>query len=272
MKIRVERVACLVIAVSAGCVELPRSASATSDEALLDASLLVQDGGARRPPTADGPPASGCWSEPGAGDGVLPAGDGGLLSGGGASGAPGPAGVGAGAAKPRRPEAASEIVITELMADPALVADTAGEWIELHNPSSTTTLDLAGCTLDDGGAQKPVTDALLVRPGGFVTLARSATAGFVPDLTLSFSLANEADAIAVVCDAVMIDRVAYGVGFPLAPGVSMALDPAAFDAASNDEPGAWCLSPSASAGYGEQGTPGAANPPCHGEADSDAGR
>jgi hypothetical protein len=172
-------------------------------------------------------------------------------------------------APPRRPRAASEIVITELMPDPALVADTVGEWIELHNPSATATLDLAGCSLDDGGANKPLTEALLVAPGAFVTLARSEAAGFVPDRTLSFSLANQADTIALVCDAVVIDRVAYGIGFPLAPGVSMALDPAAYDAARNDDPASWCLSPTSS--YAEQGTPGAANASCHGDPEADAG-
>ena len=236
---RVERVACLLMAVGGGCVELPRSRSATEDDALLDASTLLQDGGARRPPTADGPPPTGCWSDPGAGSPIAPqGGDGGLPAGaGGTAAAAAP-----GAAKPRRPAAES------------------------------TTFDLAGCALDDGGARKPITDALLVPPGGFVTLARSEAAGFVPDLTLSFSLANQADAIALACDAVIVDRVVYGAGFPLAPGVSMALDPAASDATSNDQPGAWCLSPAASAGYGELGTPGAANPPCHGDVDSDAGR
>jgi hypothetical protein len=165
------------------------------------------------------------------------------------------------------PRTASEIVITELMSNPALVSDTDGEWIELHNPSATP-LDLAGCALDDGGASKALAEALLVAPGAFITLARTEAAGFVPDRTLSFSLGNEGDAIALVCEGVTIDRVAYGPGFPLAAGISMALDPAAFDAASNDDAAAWCPSPRAS--YAEQGTPGMPNAPCH--PDEDAGR
>jgi len=258
----------LALSLATGCVELPSSPHA-ADEAQADASLLVQDGGAARPPTADGPAAPGCWLEPGAG-GHAAGGDGpvegpasevsgqGMEDRGGAAGAP----------APRMPRAASEIVITELMPNPALVADTDGEWIELHNPSPTLSLDLAGCALEDGGASKPLGETLLVAPGAFVTLARTEAAGFVPDRTLSFSLANEADTISLVCEGVLIDRVAYGPGFPLAAGTSMALDPAAFDALSNDDAASWCLSPIAS--YAEQGTPGMPNAPCH--ADDDAGR
>lgn len=263
------RASCMVgaaIAFTAGCVELPPAPHAP-DESQADASLFVQDGGGRRPPAAEGPAApGGCWVEPGGG-GAGPAT--GLLGDGGALGVEGsrPAPAGASAA-PRMPRAASEVVITELMPNPMLVSDTDGEWVELHNPSATTALDLAGCALDDGGASKPLADALLVPPGTFVTLARTEAAGFVPDRTLSFSLANEADSIALVCEGVTIDRVAYGPGFPLAAGTSMALDPSAFDATSNDAAATWCLSPRAS--YAEQGTPGMPNPPCH--EDEDAGR
>ena len=246
-----------------GCVELP-SAPDEAASGAPDASLFVLDGGARRPPTAEGPAAPGCWLEPsagGTGAGLAPAP---RVGGTGAGGAG--AGLPPADAPGRMPRAPSEVVITELMPNPAQVPDDDGEWLELHNPSSDTTLELQGCALDDGGATKPLADPLQLAPGGFATLARSALAGFVPDATLSFSLANEADAIALSCEGVVIDRVAYGPSFPLAPGVSTALDPGAFDAAANDDPTSWC--PSASSTYAEQGTPGAPNPPCHGDVDA----
>jgi hypothetical protein len=257
--------AALAVVSASGCVEVPRAPSPV--DVPLDGSLLSQDGGARRPATAEGPPVSGCWPESGgggAGEPLAPGtvGDGGILD-----GTASPSGATGATTAPRAPRAVSEIVITELMSDPALVADGDGEWIELHNPSDAV-LDLAGCELDDGGTRKMLADSLLVPKGGFVTLARSAAAGFVPDRTLSFTLANMADAIGLECQGVVVDRVVYGAGFPLAAGVSMALDPSAFDATRNDDASAWCLSPTTT--YAEQGTPGEANAPCHG--DADAGR
>jgi hypothetical protein len=71
-----------------------------------------------------------------------------------------------------------------------------------------------------------------------------------------------------VCSGVVIDRVSYGAGFPLAAGASMALDPAALDATSNDHGSAWCLGRDGASG--DLGTPGAANPACADD-DADAG-
>jgi hypothetical protein len=248
----------------AACVELPTQEQTAPVP--LDASPWVQDAGAHRPPTAEGPPAPGCGEASGtAGAGSaglsLAPGDGGLASPVGPSASP------AASATSRPVRAPSEIVITELMPNPELVRDDQGEWIELYNPSTSAALDLGGCAIDDGGASKVLAEALVLAPGGYATLARSQAAGFSPTRTLSFSLANEADSIALLCEGVIIDRVVYGAGYPLAPGISMALDAAALDAASNDDPAAWCLSPRST--YAEQGTPGAPNGSCHG--DDDAG-
>jgi hypothetical protein len=162
---------------------------------------------------------------------------------------------------------AGEIVITEIMSNPAAVRDEAGEWFELHNPGALA-LELGGCAIDDGAATVHALAAPLpIAAGAYLVIARSAEAGFVPGATLSFSLGNSADTLALVCDGRDVDRVTYGAGFPLASGASMSLDPGA-DATQNDEPSAWCL---AQASFGQdRGTPGAANPPC-GDAGADAG-
>lgn len=172
--------------------------------------------------------------------------------------------------KARRPNAVGELVITEIMSDPAASADTDGEWFELHNPSLNQRLDLGGCMLHDGSAaDKLIPAPLLIAPGAYAVVARSAAAGLAANLIISFSLSNAADTIAVRCDGLEIDRVAYGPGFPLLSGASMSLDPQVTDALSNDQAPAWCQ---AMLSYGaDLGTPGIANPDCDPVEVEDAG-
>jgi hypothetical protein len=159
-----------------------------------------------------------------------------------------------------QPRARGDLVISEIMANPAAVPDEQGEWFELYNPSSTD-FDLRGCELLDGSATvRSIESALPLRAGDRVAIARSEYAGFRPDLVLSFSLGNSADSIAVRCGNTEIDRVAYDSSFPLDSGASMALDPTAQSANANDAASAWCLSRTPLGT--DYGTPGSANPVC----------
>jgi hypothetical protein len=160
-------------------------------------------------------------------------------------------------------------VITEIMADPSALRDDAGEWIELWNPSAENAFSLEGCSLDDG-AQSPRTlpGSPVIAPLSSLTLARSLEVPFLPGVVLALSLANSSDLVALVCGGTVIDRVAYGAGFPLRAGASMSLDPEAHDAISNDSASAWCQATSSYGG--DLGTPGEANPDCD-AADADAG-
>jgi hypothetical protein len=164
------------------------------------------------------------------------------------------------------------LVITELMVDPKQLRDTDGEWFELWN-STNETFDLAGCAVDDGSAQPhPITAHHAIEPHAFVSIARSAQPGFVPDLVATFTLSNSADTLALLCGDMTIDRVDYSktAGFPLAAGISASLDPAQFDTASNDHADAWCLAMTRDASAASDiGSPGRANPAC--ATDEDAG-
>jgi hypothetical protein len=164
-----------------------------------------------------------------------------------------------------RPSRAGDLVITELMIDPKALSDTEGEWFELYNGSGLT-LSLEGCRVDDGSsgssASRTFDANLVMEPFGYATVARSESPGFLPDVVLPVSFTNTADSLAIVCDAVVIDRVAYdkSQGFAVQAGKSLALDPSRLDAAGNDVPEAWCA---ATTSYGvDLGTPGAANPSC----------
>ena len=153
------------------------------------------------------------------------------------------------------------------MQNPDFVSDPTGEWFEIHNPTSTR-LELMGCVLtdDDGRDNHTITSSLVVAPGGYVSLARSATPGFTADYVYSgFVLGNTEDQINFTCGGTLIDRVSYDGGpvFPDPTGVSMQLNPTALDAISNDAGANWCESSAASYDGGDNsGTPGAPNPGC----------
>jgi hypothetical protein len=168
-------------------------------------------------------------------------------------------------------------VVTELMHDPDLVNDDYGEWFEIYNPSDTVTYDLQGCEIRDNANVHVIARALVVPPHAFRTLGLFSVAdgvtggGFVPDYTYSGVKFNNdaADSVNVACNGALIDRFAYTAADAATSGHSFSVDPSHYDAATNDQPGSYCLSqvPYRQATNGDAivrdyGTPGATNPPC----------
>lgn len=177
---------------------------------------------------------------------------------GGTNGAEGEAIVDAGAnppSTPRAPAMPGEVVISEVMLDPTELGDAVGEWFELHNPTSVD-LDLLDCMLSDDRSDDVRLSALALPAGGYVVLGRSMeAASHVDQVYRGMVLANTSDEIVVTCGDVVIDRVAYGPGFPRPAGKSMQLDPNRLTAQGNDEATGWCAST-------DNGTPGARNVGC----------
>jgi hypothetical protein len=266
----------LCVVVAQACIELPnRNANTPSGADASDTFRSSLDAGAQRPGIA--PPFTGPECDSPGGNGVSS----GALDGGEATGLAGQdgnagaatsggSGGAAPASKTRTPSAPGELVITEIMSNPASQSDTEGEWFEFYNPSTIQSLDLGGCTLDDGSSTvRTFPAAFVIAPQHYAVVARSAAVALAADLVISFSLGNETDSLALRCGGTEIDRVAYGPDFPRVAGASMALDPALTDARSNDEAAAWCA---AVRSYGaELGSPGAQNPPCDGAVDEDGG-
>lgn len=65
-----------------------------------------------------------------------------------------------------------DVVINEVMADPSLVADSAGEWVELFNTSDRS-IDLRGWGLGDGDGTGPamtIDAPLSIDPGEYIVL------------------------------------------------------------------------------------------------------
>jgi len=125
----------------------------------------------------------------------------------------------------------SDLLITEIMANPAAVSDTNGEWFELFNPTSDN-ISLEGFLLsDDGGNSHAFSNAggnLLVGSGEYFVLARNDNAltngNFAADYMYGsdFALVNSSDEI-VFSDALGEHlRFNYNSGF-VANGASMEL-------------------------------------------------
>ncbi len=161
----------------------------------------------------------------------------------------------------------AEIVITEVMQNPAALADDQGEWFELHNPGLIEAFQLGGCVVQGGGMGEAfaIDGDLVVTAGDYVTLATAATPGFAPDFVWSgaFTLGNTSDTIRLVCDGAPIDEIGYddGATFPDPTGASMQLDPGALDVVANDDGSNWCEGVTDYA-PGDRGSPGAANVGC----------
>jgi predicted extracellular nuclease len=161
------------------------------------------------------------------------------------------------------PVATVELVINEIIQNPAAVADADGEWFELYNPTDAD-IDIDGWTIQDNDFDSHVINGTLVIPaGGYVVLGINAdintNGGAAVDYQYeNFFLGNSADEV-VLLDAALneIDRVEYddGATFPDPNGASMALVNPALD---NNVGANWCTA-STPYGDGDQGTPGAAN-------------
>ena len=161
---------------------------------------------------------------------------------------------------------AGDLLITEVMLDPAAVADARGEWIEVRNVSGRDA-NLDGLTVTDGVNNVTLSGRTVLADGDYLVLGvnddPSLNGGVAVDREVSgLSLANQFGEVALLSGATLIDAVGWdnGSSFPLVPGHSLALDIAA-DHLDNDLGQNWCASDVAYGG-GDLGSPGQINHPC----------
>ena len=173
-----------------------------------------------------------------------------------------------------------DIVITEIMKNPALVSDDYGEWFEVHN-STSSSIDLQNWVIRDepGSYQNSttITNSVIVPAGGYIAMGRggvtdSSASDFNGGLTYayvyesSFSMSNGSDEVILEAPDgsggfTVIDEVFYSdANFPDSTGVSMQLDSAALTSDNNDGSN-WCNGTQAYNGQ-DIGTPGSANNTC----------
>ncbi len=149
---------------------------------------------------------------------------------------------------------------------PSAVFDSAGEWLELYNPTANE-VDINGWTISDNDIDSHVIangGPLIVPAGGYLVLGNNAdfaTNGGAPvaySYGSSWFLSNGADEV-ILTDGTgnEIDRVEYDGGstFPDPTGASMSLLDPALD---NNVGESWCKS-TTPFGAGDLGTPGEEN-------------
>jgi len=177
------------------------------------------------------------------------------------------------------PTIPGQLVVSELMHDPVVAHDDAGEWFELFNPSPSVAYNLLNCAVEDiSGNLAPISTAVVVPPCGYIALAvagntgtdESMKSGFVPSFiygsTVKFGN-DHADGVRLTCGGQTIARFSYSDmdgKDPRYKGASYSVSPAHLDGTS-DTPGSFCpgVSPYHSAGSSADfGTPGAPNPTC----------
>lgn len=222
---------------------------------------------------SDGDGAGNVCELPGCGNGVVEKGeicdDGNLKSGDGCSAACGAEVL---------PEP-GQLVITEIMADPATATDANGEWVEIYNAGSST-VELAGLVIktSNPAASVPSDKSYLLAPGGYAVIAKSADPAInggiegaiaVAGISLSNSTTTKVD-VRLESAGKTIDSVLYNItGFPkVTSGVAMQLAPGSIAADKNDNAALWCLA-STPYGKGDKGTPGKANSECPKDTDGD---
>jgi hypothetical protein len=156
-----------------------------------------------------------------------------------------------------------QLVVSEVMANPAAVSDNRGEWFELYNIGNTA-VDLDGFVLSDDGTNSHVISgtSLLITPGAYFVLGRdgdpSANGGYTPDYVYDgFTLSNAADEIILSQNGVEQLRLAYVRGSAFGTkGISVEIRPGAtFPYNASD----YQLTASAMTyGDGDRGSPGEA--------------
>ena len=155
-----------------------------------------------------------------------------------------------------------QVIINEIMINPAMVSDASGEWFELYNPTSLP-IDLDGWVIrDDFSDSHTITSSVIIPPNGFVVLGRNAdfvtNGGVVVDYQYSnFALGNSGDELIIEDQGSEIDRVDYDLSFDTS-GKSKELSVNHLSDVLNDILTNWCDAVSVF-GDGDLGTPSSLN-------------
>lgn len=158
----------------------------------------------------------------------------------------------------------ANLIVTEIMTNPGVLADSVGEYFEIKNLGALP-IDLSGMVVRDRAANHfTVTGPLMLAPGAYVVFARNigAADGRVDYVYgTAMSLGNDSDSIILEIEGEIVDEVAYDASFPKLEGRSMELRASGETAIGNDAPSAWCASNTPLLG-GDFGTPGLAALDC----------
>lgn len=168
--------------------------------------------------------------------------------------------------------AEGDLVINEIMNNPAAVNDPSGEWFEVTNTTDRS-LILNGLVIsssvDGDWHQVTADDLIVVEAGGYAVLAIEGNPAFNGGVDADYqysdiTLTNESDEISIEAEGLVIDSVTWddGATFPDLSGKSMTLDPNFLDIAENDNGANWCAGTRTWDAGSDAGTPGEENQAC----------
>ena len=161
---------------------------------------------------------------------------------------------------------AGDLVISEVMVDPAAVSDFRGEWFEIYNNTSDT-VDLDGLTVSCGGNNGfTVSGENLITSGESILFSvknNSTTNGGMTNVDVEYSYADCAftynDSLSIGFGVTAFDSLSWTSDYPFSSGNSMTLGN--LSATANDSASNWCAG-SSTYGDGDVGTPGLSNDAC----------
>ena len=169
-----------------------------------------------------------------------------------------------------------DLVITEIMNDPAAVDDADGEWFEIYNATDRT-LDLNGLTVSQISGRQAFTitndGPTRLAPRAYFVMGRNPDPGTNGGVAVDFDygaffLSNETDSILLVNhEGLEVDRLEYRhEDFPMIAGTSMQLNGGVSPTQLDNSVGAnWCASYTRWAPAsltGDSGSPGQPNQSC----------
>ncbi|GDX78739.1 hypothetical protein LBMAG42_05500 [Deltaproteobacteria bacterium] len=158
-----------------------------------------------------------------------------------------------------------EVLVVEVLSNPALVSDSYGEWFEVYNTTGVE-IDLYNwVVLADDGGTFTITSSTPVAAYGYALLGVDADSTRNGGVTLDYAYSRadfsmvDTDSIELSIGSTVVDSLSWTTAWPYAAGVSMILDPDHFASGSTvDE---WCES-TTPFGIGDLGTPTDENDLC----------
>ena len=159
-----------------------------------------------------------------------------------------------------------DVIFTEIMQNPAAVADGSGEYFEIYNTTNST-IDLEGWVIkDDATASEAHTITnLTIAANGYAVLGNNADSstngGYTNDHQYNgIYLGNSTDGLILECSGTIIDQVIWdnGTTFPDPTGKSMELKTNKYTSTDNDDGANW-YEATTTFGDGDFGSPGAQN-------------
>ena len=159
-----------------------------------------------------------------------------------------------------------DLIISEVMVDPAAVSDFRGEWFEIYN-NTADTVELNGLTVDCGNNNGFTVDRYIQIESGeealFSLNANTSTNGGLPTIDGLYAYSDCSftynDSMSIGFSSTTFDSVSWTSDFPFSSGSSMSLG--VLSASANDSSGNWCVG-SSTYGNGDAGTPGSTNDSC----------